>query len=550
MTHLLLDITSATIDWSRAQFALTAIYHWLFVPLTLGLAVIMGIAETCYYRTNKPFWKDVARFWQKLFGINFAMGVATGIILEFEFGTNWSNYSWFVGDIFGAPLAIEGILAFFMESTFVAVMFFGWNKVSRGFHLASTWFTGLGATISAWWILVANSWMQYPVGQSFNPNTMRFEMTSFMDVALSPFAINKFTHTVTSSWIVGAAFVVAVSCWYLYKKREHELAISSIKIGATVGLVATLLAAMTGDNSAYKVAQVQPMKLAAMEALYNGGESEGLTVIAAVNPFKQADYEKEQEPALRIAFPNALSFLATRSMNGYVPGVNDILNGYTKPDGTKEPSVVEKIARGKKAIKALKSFREYNIPIYMSMCMCGEDERTDTLGSLLFVENCKNKEPQKQYDILQENMKYFGYGYIKDKKDLVPSIPICFYAFRVMVGLGCLFILFFGVCLFFVYKKDIQRYTWFLLAALAMIPLAYIASESGWIVAEIGRQPWTIQDLLPVNAAVSDIEAGSVATTFFIFLALFTTMLAVEINIMVKQIKKGPEYEKVDTNTL
>lgn len=317
---------------------------------------------------------------------------------------------------------------------------------------------------------------------------------------------------------MGAAFVVAVSCWYLYKKREHKLAISSIKIGATVGLVATLLAAMTGDNSAYKVAQVQPMKLAAMEALYNGGESEGLTIIAAVNPFKQADFEKEKEPAMRIAFPNALSFLATRSMNGYVPGVNDILNGYTKSDGTKEPSVDEKIARGKKAIQALKTFREYNIPESIS--------------------------------ILQENMKYFGYGYIKDKKDLVPSIPICFYAFRVMVGLGCLFILFFGVCLFFVYKKDIQRYTWFLLAALAMIPLAYIASESGWIVAEIGRQPWTIQDLLPVNAAVSDIEAGSVATTFFIFLALFTTMLAVEINIMVKQIKKGPEYEKVDTNTL
>lgn len=255
MTHLLLDITSSTIDWSRAQFALTAIYHWLFVPLTLGLALIMGIAETCYYRTGKGFWKEVARFWQKLFGINFAMGVATGIILEFEFGTNWSNYSWFVGDIFGAPLAIEGILAFFMESTFVAVMFFGWNKVSRGFHLASTWLTGLGATISAWWILVANSWMQYPVGQEFNPDAMRFEMTSFLDVALSPFAINKFTHTVTSSWIVGAAFVVAVSCWYLYKKRHQELAISSIKIGACVGLIATLLAAMTGDNSAYKVAQ-------------------------------------------------------------------------------------------------------------------------------------------------------------------------------------------------------------------------------------------------------------------------------------------------------
>lgn len=342
MTNLLLDITSATIDWSRAQFALTAIYHWLFVPLTLGLAVIMGISETCYYRTNKPFWKHVTRFWQKLFGVNFAMGVATGIILEFEFGTNWSNYSWFVGDVFGAPLAIEGILAFFMESTFVAVMFFGWDKVSRGFHLASTWLTGLGATISAWWILVANAWMQYPVGQEFNPDTMRFEMTSFMDVALSPFAINKFTHTVTSSWIIGATFVVAVSCWYLLKKRETQLAKASIKMGAGVGLIATLLAAMTGDNSAYQVAQVQPMKLAAMEALYNGGNSESLTAIAAVHPFRQPDYENEQEPAMRIAIPNMLSFLATRTADGYVPGVNDIIKGYTKEDGTREPSVQER----------------------------------------------------------------------------------------------------------------------------------------------------------------------------------------------------------------
>ena len=358
MTNLLLDITSATIDWSRAQFALTAIFHWLFVPLTLGLAVIMGIAETCYYRTNKPFWKHVTRFWQKLFGVNFAMGVATGIILEFEFGTNWSNYSWFVGDVFGAPLAIEGILAFFMESTFVAVMFFGWDKVSRGFHLASTWLTGLGATISAWWILVANAWMQYPVGQEFNPDTMRFEMTSFMDVALSPFAINKFTHTVTSSWIIGATFVVAVSCWYLLKKRETQLAKASIKMGAGVGLIATLLAAMTGDNSAYQVAQVQPMKLAAMEALYNGGNGESLTAIAAVHPFRQPDYENEQEPAMRIAIPKMLSFLATRTADGYVPGVNDIIKGYTKEDGTREPSVQEKIARGKKAIVALKNYRE------------------------------------------------------------------------------------------------------------------------------------------------------------------------------------------------
>ena len=278
MYNLLMSVDPFAIDWSRAQFALTAIYHWLFVPLTLGLAVVMGIMETCYYRTKNVFWKDVAKFWQRLFGINFAMGVATGIILEFEFGTNWSNYSWFVGDIFGAPLAIEGIVAFFLESTFVAVMFFGWKKVSPGFHLASTWLTGFGATLSAWWILVANAWMQYPVGCEFNPDTVRNEMTSFADVALSPFAIDKFFHTVISSWIVGAVFVVAVSSWYLIKKRDQRLARESMKIGAVFGLVASLLAAFTGDLSAVKVAKVQPMKLAAMEALYDGGN--GVRILA------------------------------------------------------------------------------------------------------------------------------------------------------------------------------------------------------------------------------------------------------------------------------
>ena len=280
INNLFLNIDAGTVDWSRAQFALTAIYHWLFVPLTLGLAVIMGIVETNYYRSKDEFWKNAAQFWQKLFGINFAMGVATGIILEFEFGTNWSNYSWFVGDIFGAPLAIEGIVAFFMESTFVAVMFFGWKKVSPGFHLASTWLTGLGATISAWWILVANAWMQYPVGCEFNPDTMRNEMVSFSQVALSPFAIDKFFHTVISSWIIGAIFCVAVCCWYLMKNRHTKLATESMKIGMWVGLIAALLAGATGHKSAQSVAEVQPMKLAAMEALYDGGTDVGLTAIA------------------------------------------------------------------------------------------------------------------------------------------------------------------------------------------------------------------------------------------------------------------------------
>ena len=546
MTDLFLNIDAGSINWARAQFALTAIYHWLFVPLTLGLAVIMGIAETCWYRTRNTFWRDCAKFWQKLFGINFAMGVATGIILEFEFGTNWSNYSWFVGDIFGAPLAVEGIVAFFMESTFVAVMFFGWKKVSPGFHLASTWLTGLGATISAWWILVANAWMQYPVGCEFNPDTMRNEMVSFAEVALSPFAIDKFCHTVISAWIIGAIFVVAVSCWYLMKNRETRLAKESIKIATIVGLIASLGAGMTGHKSAQSVAEVQPMKLAAMEALYNGGEDVGLTAIAWVNPLAQPDYQNQESAPLKLEMPYALSFMATNDIHGYVPGINDILNGYTKPDGTKEPSVEEKIARGKLAITALADYRKAK----------KEGASEATLAPYLSTIN--------------ENMKYFGYGYVKNPHDIVPYVPVNFWAFRIMVGLGCIFILYFLVMTLISFKIPFLTITtrrllaaiglipetkadtnditglpaWHYWVAIILVPLAYIASESGWLVAEFGRQPWTIQDMLPTWVGVSDIDGCSVALTFFLFLFLFTLMLTVEISILLKQIKKGPEYSE------
>ena len=511
--NLLLTIDPSLIDWSRAQFALTAIYHWLFVPLTLGLALIMGIMETCYYRTGKQFWREAAVYWQRLFGVNFAMGVATGIILEFEFGTNWSNYSWFVGDIFGAPLAIEGIVAFFMESTFVAVMFFGWEKVSRGFHLASTWLTGLGATISAWWILVANSWMQYPVGCEFNPDTVRNEMTSFIDVALSPFAVDKFFHTVTSSWIIGAVFVCAVSCWYLLKRRNTRLATESIKIASVVGIAAAVLTMTTGDSSAVKVAQAQPMKLAAMEALYDGGNGVGLTAVAAVNPFEQPYYAKGGEPPLRIAMPCGLSLLATHSLDGYVPGVNDLLNGYTRADGKREPSAEEKMQRGRKAIATLAEYRK------------------------LKAANPGDKQLPRLAAQLKEDMPYFGYGYIKDRAELVPYIPVNFYAFRVMVGVGTLLLLFFLVIGHVAWRRDVAgSRRWLHWAAIAMLPLAYIASEAGWIVAELGRQPWAIQDMMPTLAAVSDISTGSVALTFFIFLVLFTVLLVAELRIMCKVI--------------
>lgn len=511
------NIPTALVDWSRAQFAMTAMYHWIFVPLTLGLAMIMGIMETVYYRTGDEKWKRTAMFWMKLFGINFAIGVATGIILEFQFGTNWSNYSWLVGDIFGAPLAIEGILAFFMEATFIAVMFFGWGKVSKGFHLASTWLTGIGATISAWWILVANAWMQHPVGMTFNPDTMRNEMHDFLAVATSPTAVVKFFHTVMSGWVLGALFVAGVSCYFLLKKRETQFALRSMKVAAGFGLVASLIAAATGDTSGYDIAKHQPMKLAAVEGLYEGGNGVGLTAVGLLNPAKES-YDDGKDPFLfKIDLPKMLSFLATRDIDGYVPGINNLIEGgYTLPDGTVALSAEEKMKRGREAISSLASYRKAM-------------KEKDTLSAAVHRKT------------LEENMPYFGYGYIKDKSELVPNVPLNFYAFRVMVILGGLFIAYFLLVLFLMWKKDVTRMKWLHVIALALIPMGYIAGQAGWVVAETGRQPWTIQNMLPVSAAISGIETASVKTTFFIFLVIFTVMLAAGVTIMCREIRKGPD---------
>ena len=301
------------ISWSRLQFAMTAAYHWLFVPLTLGLAMAMAIMETLYVVKKDEYWKKASQFWMKLFAINFAVGIATGIILEFEFGTNWSNYSWFVGDIFGAPLAIEGILAFFMEATFFAVMFFGWDKVSKRFHLVSTWMTGIGASISAYWILVANGWMQNPVGTTFNPETVRSEMASvaaFWEVISNPVAVSKFFHSVTSGWLTGGVFVVGVSCWYLLKKRDIKFAKASVLIGGIVGLLGAGAVMLSGDSSGIHAAKYQPMKLAAAEGLENGGTRAPFSIVPGVE------------------IPGMLSILATHDIDGYVPGINDIIDGY------------------------------------------------------------------------------------------------------------------------------------------------------------------------------------------------------------------------------
>ena len=337
-----------TVDWSRAQFAMTAIYHWLFVPLTLGLGFILAIMETLYVRTGDEFWKRTTKFWMRLFGINFAIGVATGIILEFEFGTNWSNYSHFVGDIFGAPLAVEGIMAFFMESTFIAIMFFGWNKVSKGFHLTATWLTAIGANLSALWILVANAWMQYPVGCTFNLETVRNEMTSFWDVLFSPVAMNKFFHTVTSSFVLASLFVVGVSAWYLLRRREQKMARKSIAIASAFGFIFALITATTGDRSGAVIARVQPMKLAAMEALYDGSQGAPLTAIGIVKPEAERT-SNEDAFYFKIDIPKLLSIMSFRDADAYVAGINDLVNGNERYGVM---SAGEKIERGRVAVGA------------------------------------------------------------------------------------------------------------------------------------------------------------------------------------------------------
>lgn len=513
----LLDVS--LLNWSRAQFTLTAMYHWIFVPLTLGLGIIQAIMETIYYRTGDEKWKKVTKFWMTLFGVNFAIGVATGIIMEFQFGTNWSNYSWFVGDIFGAPLAIEGILAFFMEATFISIMFFGWNKVSKGFHLASTWLTIVGATLSAFWILVANAWMQNPVGMEFNPDTVRNEMVDFWAL-LSPFALNKFLHTVWSSWIVGALFVLGVSAWYLIKKREVDLAKKSIRVAAIFGLIGSILTAASGDGSAYNVAQNQPMKLAAMEGLYEGQNGAELVAIGVLNPEKKS-YNDNVDPYLfKIGIPKALSFLGYRDLNAFVPGMKDIVEGgYQTKDGI-APSFVEKQARGKAAQAALENYK-------------AAQKTNDTAAAA------------QHKDTLMANYDYFGYGYLDKAEETIPHVPLVFYSFHIMVTLGMYFILLFAIFTFLSFKKEfiLEKNKILLWAAVISIPLGYVATQTGWLVAEIGRQPWAIQDVLPLSASVSAVSATSVQITFVLFMALFTALLIAEMRIMFKQIGKGPHHD-------
>lgn len=506
--------TTTLVEWSRWQFAMTAIYHYMFVPLTLGLSFLLAIMETMWVRTGKAEWLNATKFWMKLFAINFAIGIATGLILEFQFGSNWSNYSWFVGDIFGAPLAIEGLFAFFLEATFFAVMFFGWNRVSRRFHLVSTWMVFIGSNISALWILVANAWMQNPVGMEFNPMTARNEMSDFWAVLLSPTAMSKFFHTVTSAYTLSACFVVGVSAWFILKKRHFEFARKSILLASVFGFLSIIATIFTGDTSAQDVTRTQPMKLAAMEGLNEGGKGAPFTLIGLTCTDPQLPSERMKTVKYGITIPKLLSFLGYHDFDAYVPGIQNIMDGYTSEDGKVYPSIEQRMTNGRLAIDALKTYKQ------------AVKDKNDALAS-------------QSLQTLRASFQDFGYGYLSSPYDTIPPVPLVFYSFRLMVGLGMLFVLLFICSWWYAKKRKFEKFKFIPYLAIACVPLAYIASQCGWIVAEVGRQPWVVQNLMPTNVAITRIASGWVVTTFWMFAILFTLLLIAEIGIMFTQIRKG-----------
>ena len=513
------DVDLSLVDWSRGQFALTAMYHWLFVPLTLGLGFLVAFMETIYVKTGNPEWKRITKFWMTLFGINFAIGVATGIILEFQFGTNWSNYSWFVGDIFGAPLAIEGIMAFFLESTFIAIMFFGWTKVSAKTHLFATWLVAFGACVSALWILVANAWMQYPVGMHFNPDVARNEMHNFWDVLFSPMAINKFLHTISAGFVLASMFVLGISAWYLIKKREQYLAIRSIIVASVFGLLTSIFLATTGDTSARLVSEKQPMKLAAAEGLYNGQNGASLKLFGILGAKNDTSKLGLPEMIFSIEVPKLLSIITHGDANAFIPGVNDLVYGNAQQGII---SANEKIQRGTIAKQTLRDLKNAK-------------KSGDSVAYNVLKTKFLDASFQKNY------FAYFGYSFFNNTADIVPNISILFYSFRIMVVLGFYFILFFIVILVNVYRNNLVNNKVLLWIAIWSIPLPYLANQAGWIVAEVGRQPWVIQDYLPAVAAVSNIDSSAVKITFWLFAIVFTALLIAEVKIMCKQIKMGPK---------
>ncbi|XBQ17642.1 MAG: cytochrome ubiquinol oxidase subunit I [Oceanicaulis sp.] len=500
------------VDLSRWQFALTAMYHFLFVPLTLGLAFMLAIMESVYVMTGRQVWKDMTKFWGALFGINFVLGVSTGITMEFQFGMNWSYYSHYVGDVFGAPLAIEGLMAFFLEATLVGLFFFGWDRMSKVGHLAATWLMALGTNLSALWILVANGWMQNPVGAVFNPDTMRMEITDFMAVIFNPVAQAKFVHTVSAGYVTGALFVLAISAFFLLNRRFTGFAKRSMTVASAFGLAGALSVVVLGDESGYALTDNQKMKLASLEAMWETHEPPApLTVVGFPNM-----ETRETEHAIDI--PWVLGLIATRSVDTPVEGILPLV-----------AQAETRVENGIGAYDALVRLRAD--PADMEARAQFEESKFDLgYGMLLrrYVEDPREATPEQ---ISQAAW------------DTVPDVPVMFWSFRVMAGLGFYFIALFGAA--FVLSTMRKHETrWFLKLALVSLPLPWIAAELGWILAEYGRQPWIIEGVLPTFLGVSSLAAEQIILTMVGFTVLYGVLAVVEVMLMVHFIRKGPYPEE------
>ncbi|HEY5067626.1 MAG TPA: cytochrome ubiquinol oxidase subunit I [Xanthobacteraceae bacterium] len=493
---------------SRLQFATTALYHFLFVPLTLGLSFLLAIMESAYVMTGRHIWRDTARFWGKLFGINFAMGVATGITMEFQFGTNWAYYSHYVGDIFGAPLAIEGLMAFFLESTFVGLYFFGWDRLPKLGHLTVTWLVAFGSSFSALWILIANGWMQHPVGAAFNPDTMRMELTSFWDLIFNPVAQAKFVHTVGAGYVVGSMFVVSISSYYLVSGRFQAFAKRSIIVASAFGLAAALCVVILGDESGYLDSENQKMKLAAIEGMWQTEPAPAsFNLVGIPDPARRSvDY------AIRI--PWVLGIIATRSFDQAVPGIDDLV-----------ANNAARIRAGLTAYNALVALQKNRGDAAARAQL--RDHAAD-LGYAFLLKRYID-DPRKADDAT----------IAKAAASTVPDIFTLFWSFRVMVGLGFYFIAFFALLFWDASHRNFSR-TWLLRLGLWSLPLPWVAAELGWVVAEYGRQPWAIDGVLPTFLAASSVSGAQVLFTLCGFVLFYSALLVVDIMLMRKYIVMGP----------
>ncbi len=502
-------IDDSVVMLSRWQFALTAMYHFLFVPLTLGLGFILAIMESVYVLTGKPIYKDMTQFWGKLFGINFVMGVATGITLEFQFGTNWAYYSYFVGDVFGVPLAIEGFMAFFLESTLIGLFFFGWDRLSKPQHLAVTWLVALGANLSALWILIANGWMQYPTGTYFNIENMRMELSSFSHLFFNPVAQVKFVHTVASGYVTGAMFVLGISSYYLLKNKEVAFARRSFAVATGFGLASILSVLVLGDESGYTVGEVQKAKLAVIE-----GEWETLPAPAPFTLFGiPNDKEKKMEYAIRI--PYLLGIIATRSLDEPVIGINDLIKIHETKihSGIQAAKLLEEIKSTQPTPEKIQAF----------------NNEVGNLGYALLLKRFA-KDPNHPTD---EEIKWTA-------ENSIPKVAPLFWTFRIMVGLGLWMLLLFTAALYYNIKGNLQERRWLLKWAFISIPLPWIAIECGWVVGEYGRQPWVIAEILPTFMGVSSVSAGQVWASISGFIVFYTALLVTELYLMFKYAKTGP----------